>query len=81
MYKDNNGINLKLFLQMCNCWKSFLSCLLTVAPHSPERTQTIQVASLLQKDSFNQWSCVFYLLDKLIGVYSRQLSANTAAWS
>ena len=59
MYKHNNGINLKLFL--CNCWKSFLSCLLTVVPHSPEQTQTIQVASILQKDSFNQWSCVSVL--------------------
>ena len=58
MYKYNNGINLGLFLRNC-----FLSCLLTVVPHSPEQTQ---VASILLKDSFNQWSCVFYLLDKLI---------------
>ena len=80
MYKHNNlWINLKLFL--CNCWKNYLSCLLTVVPHSPEQTQTLQVASILQKDSFNQWSCVFYLLDKLIDIYSRQLSANIAAWS
>ena len=47
-------------------WKSFLSCLLTVVPHSPEQTQTIQLVSILQKDSFNQWSCVFNLIDKLI---------------
>ena len=80
MYKHNNGINWKLFL--CHCWKSFLSCLLTVVPHSPEQTQTTQVASILQKDSFNQWSCMC-LFDKLMEVYSRQLLANTcaAAWS
>ena len=45
---------------------SILSRLLAVVPHAPRQTQPVQVAGILQEDSFNKRSCVICLLDKLV---------------